>query len=175
MESLFCGTTGMSSTLSKNVRLGLLEHEQHDHRDVHSPLASICIPPWPGGVSRWGGPLGVGGATPPPVDPRRPTELTPNVPVRTHEERPRYDVSLRHFHQLVLHMRHRNVSREGSRHGHQLFRQLRITHQASRRDVLEDDLGHFNNLLGNRHKRIDEPEHIHQLFHHQRHRSIERR
>ena len=117
----------------------------------------------------------MGGATPPPVDPRRPTELTPNVPVRTHEERPRDDVSLRHFHQLVLHMRHRNVSREGSRHGHQLFRQLRITHQASRRDVLENDLGHFNNLLGNRHKSIDEPEHIHQLFHHQRHRSIARR
>ena len=161
VESLFCGTTGMSSTLSKNVRLGLLEHEQHDHRDVHSPLASICIPPWPGGVSRWRGPLGVGGATPPPVDPRRPTELTPNVLVRTH--------------QLVLHARHRNVSTGRRRHVHQLFRQLRITYQASRRDVLEDDLGHFNNLLGNRHKRIDEPEHFHQLVHRLRHGSIEQR
>ena len=56
MESPFCGTTGMSSTLSRelkreeHVRLGLLEHELHDRRDVHSPLASISIPPWPGGV-----------------------------------------------------------------------------------------------------------------------------
>ena len=177
MESPFCGTTGMSSTLSRelnhgeeHVRLGLLEHELHDRRDVHSPtsLAWRCTPV--------GGPLGVGGATPPPVSPRRPTELRPNVPIRTHEERLRDDVShdLRHFH-LVLHTRHKNVSRGRRRHVHQLFRQLRITYQASRRDVLEDDLGHFNNLLGNRHKRIDEPEHIHQLFHHQRHRNIKRR
>ena len=126
---------------------------------LYTALAWRCIPV--------GGFTGCGCATPPPVDPRRPTELTPNVPIRTHEERPRDDVShdLRHFHQLVLHTRHRNVSREGRRHGHQLFRQLRITYQASRRDVLEDDLGHFNNLLGNRHKRIDETEHIHQLVH----------
>ena len=42
VESPFCGTTGMSSTLSRelnrgeeHVRLGLLEHELHDQRVVH--------------------------------------------------------------------------------------------------------------------------------------------
>ena len=32
-----------------------------------------------------------------------------------------------------------------------------------------------NNLLGNRYERVKELEHVHQLFHHQRHRTIERR
>ena len=59
------------------------------------------------------------------------------------------------------------------RHFHQEFRQLRPANQRSHRDVLEDDLGHFNNLLGKRYKRIDKLEHIHQLFHHQRRRRIE--
>ena len=42
VESPFCGTTGMSSTLSRelkrgeqHVRLGLLEHEEHDQKGVH--------------------------------------------------------------------------------------------------------------------------------------------
>ena len=105
-----------------------------------------------------GGSTGCGGAAPPKADPRRSRELRPNVPIRTHEERLRDDVShdRRHFHQLVLHTRRRNESRGRRRHVHQLFRQLRFTHRASRRDVLENDLGQFNNLLGNRHKRIDE-------------------
>ena len=157
MESPFCGTTGMSSTLSKelnreeeHVRLGLLEHKLHDRRDVHYPWPVFVYRPglavYPGGGEGGRrGPLGVGGATPPPVDPRRPTELRPNVLIRTHEERPRDDVShdLRHFHQLVLHTRHRNVSRGRRRHFHQLFRQLRLLERGTLQDRVLKNLGHF--------------------------------
>ena len=59
------------------------------------------------------------------------------------------------------------------RHFQQEFRRLRLANQRSHSHVLEDDLGHFNNLLGKRYKRIDKLEHIHQLFHHQRRRRIE--
>ena len=39
-----------------HVRVGPLEHKKHHHRDVHiQSRASISIPPWPGGVPRWGG------------------------------------------------------------------------------------------------------------------------
>ena len=58
--------------------------------------------------------------------PEGPLSCDQMLPIRTHEERLWDDVShdLRHFHQLVLHTRHRNVSKEGRRHVHQLFRQL---------------------------------------------------
>ena len=36
---------------------------------------------------------------------------------------------------------------------HQLFRQLRLANGSSRRDVLERDLGHFDNLFGNHRKK----------------------
>ena len=59
------------------------------------------------------------------------------------------------------------------RHFHLLLRQLRFAKDL-RRDVIEDDLGHVGNLLGNhRRKRVDETEDVHQLFHQQRHRIIE--
>ena len=57
---------------------------------------------------------------------------------------------------------------------HQLLRQVRLATQASRRDVLERDLGHVDNLLGNRRQtRGQELEDVRQLFHHLQHRSIE--
>ena len=79
----------------------------------------------------------------------------------------------RHFHQLVHHARRRNESRGRRRHFQQLFRHLRITTQASRRKVVNEDLGHFNNLL--RHRDVQELADRNQLFSHQRHRNIERR
>ena len=40
---------------------------------------------------------------------------------------------------------------------------------------LEDDLGHVDNLLRNKQKRVEEVEDFRRLFHHQRHRNIEHR
>ena len=59
-------------------------------------------------------------------------------------------------------------------HFHQLFHQLRVANRGSHRDALEDDLGHVDNMLGNRQKRVEELKHVQQLFHHQRHRSVKR-
>ena len=61
------------------------------------------------------------------------------------------------------------------RHFNQLFRQLRIAHCDAHRDVLTRDLGHFDNLLGIRHERIEELEHVWQLFHRLRRRIIEKK
>ena len=59
-------------------------------------------------------------------------------------------------------------------HFHQLLHQLRLAKRDLRRDVLETDPGHIDNLHGdNRHKRGEELEDFWQLFHHQRHRNIE--
>ena len=55
----------------------------------------------------------------------------------------------------------------------QLIHHLRFTYRESRRDVVNEDLGHFKNLLGNRD--VQELVDLHQLFSHQRHRNIERR
>ena len=55
---------------------------------------------------------------------------------------------------------------ENRLHFRQLFRQLRFATRASRRDVLDDDLGHFGNRLGN--LEIERREDVHQLFHHLR-------
>ena len=55
-------------------------------------------------------------------------------------------------------------------HFHQLYRQLRFSTRESRRD--EDDLGHFDDLLGNRHKRKDWSTSTN-CSNHQRHRSVE--
>ena len=38
---------------------------------------------------------------------------------------------------------------ENRRHFHQLFRQLRVATQTSRRNIVRQDLGHFDNRLGN--------------------------
>ena len=43
-----------------------------------------------------------------------------------------------------------------SRHFHQLFRQLRIAKSGSHRNIVRQDLGHFDNLLGIRHERVKE-------------------
>ena len=58
------------------------------------------------------------------------------------------------------------------RHFHQLFRQLRVAHRGAHRDVIKQDLGHFDNLLGNRQKRVEKAHDIRQLFHHLRHKCI---
>ena len=61
------------------------------------------------------------------------------------------------------------------RHFHQLFHQLRVAHRGAHRDVIEQDLGHFDSLLGNRLKRVEEAHDVRQLIHRQRHRIIEKR
>ena len=72
--------------------------------------------------------------------------------------------------------------REGNnrRHFHQLFRHLRLRNQGTRGDVVDDELGHFDNLLGNRaiqestgvqHVFLEVQE-LRQVVHHMRHRKI---
>ena len=61
------------------------------------------------------------------------------------------------------------------RHCHHLFRQLCIAHNGAHRNVLRQDLGHFDSLLRNRQKRVEELEHVWQLFHHLRRRIVESR
>ena len=58
------------------------------------------------------------------------------------------------------------------RHFHQLFYQLRVTQNRAHRDVLRKDLGHFNDLLGIGRERVEELEHVWQLFHRLPHRCI---
>ena len=53
--------------------------------------------------------------------------------------------------------------------------QLRITHAGSHRNIIGQVLGHFDNLLGIRHERIEEVHDVRQLFHHLRRRIIESR
>ena len=56
-----------------------------------------------------------------------------------------------------------------------LRKSFQLAKRGSWRDALDDDLGHFDSLLGNKYERVKELEHVHQLFHHQRYRNIERR
>ena len=62
-----------------------------------------------------------------------------------------------------------NVS-HGSRHFHQLFRQLRLESRTVRDGVLWD-LGHCDDLLGDR--SVEGLEDVHQLVHHLRHWYVE--
>ena len=123
--------------------------------------ASICIPPWPGGVTRWRGPLGVRGAHPPPVGPRRSRELPPNVPICTREKPDKLRHDRRHFHQLVLHLRHRSEGRRRRRHFHQLFRQLRLLERGTLQDRVLKNLGHFDDLLDVRQQLVEDLQHFH--------------
>ena len=59
------------------------------------------------------------------------------------------------------------------RHFHQLFHQLRDTHRGAHRDVIEQDLGHVDSLLGNRLKLVEEAHDVRQLIHQLRHRNIQ--
>ena len=110
--------------------------------DHTSALPTIYIPPWAGGVSLWGGPLGVRGANPPPVGPRRPHNPAPLVSMTISKKRTT------------------NVS-HGSRHFHQLFRQLRLENRTMR-DGIQWDLGHCDDLLGN--CSVEELEDVHQTI-----------
>ena len=74
------------------------------------------------------------------------------------------------FHNLL---QHRPGHDRG--HFHQLFHQLRLANCRSQGDVLRHDLGHFDNLIGIRKERIEELEHVLQLFHRLRQRIIEQR
>ena len=94
-----------------------------------------------------GGPLGVRGAHPPPVGPRRPRELPPHVPIGTREKPNKLRHDRHHFHQLVLRLRHRNESRGRRRHFHLLFRQLRLLERGTLQDRVLKNLGHFDDLL----------------------------
>ena len=60
-------------------------------------------------------------------------------------------------------------------HFHQLFYQLRVTQNSAYRDVIEQDLGYFVNLLGNGQKHVEKAHDVWQLFHHPRHRIVEKR
>ena len=168
MESPFCGTTGMSSTRSRelnrgtvHVRLGLLEHELHDRRDVHITPGQYFYTglPWrcppPGVPTGWGA---------------NPTATTsnPNGPDTWNHMRPGH----RHDSVFLLRVDWQGKRHE-SRHFHQLFHQLRFANDRSHRDVLGQDLGHFDDLFGIGHERVEELEHVWQLVHHLRHRCIE--
>ena len=63
--------------------------------------------------------------------------------------------------------------RDDRRHFHQLFCQLRSTQNRAHRDVLSEDLGHFDDL--HRNMRVQILEEIHQLFHLLRHRIVEQK
>ena len=103
-----------------------------------------------------GGPLGVRGAHPPPVGPRRPRELPPHVPIDTREKPDKVRHDRRHFHQLVLHLRHRSESRGRRRHFHQLFRQLRLLERGTLQDRVLKNLGHFDDLLDVRQRLVED-------------------
>ena len=103
-----------------------------------------------------GGPLGVRGAHPPPVGPRRPRELPPHVPIDTREKPDKVRHDRRHFHQLVLHLRHRSESRGRRRHFHQLFRQLRLLERGTLQDRVLKNLGHFDDLLHVRQRLVED-------------------
>ena len=64
---------------------------------------------------------------------------------------------------------------ENRRHFHQLFRQLRVATQTSRRNFVRQDLRHSDDLLGNRRECGEELHEVRQLFHHLRHRVVEKR
>ena len=51
------------------------------------------------------------------------------------------------------------------RHFHQLFRELRLTNSGSHGNIVRQDLGYFDNLLGIRHERAEEMHDVGQLFH----------
>ena len=61
------------------------------------------------------------------------------------------------------------------RHFHQLFRQLRVANSGLHGDIIGQDLGHFDNLLGIRRELVEEMHDVRQLFHHLRHRIVESR
>ena len=73
---------------------------------------------------------------------------------------------------VLLHDLLQQQKGEDRRHFHQLFRQLRLANKSSHWELVDEDLGHFDNLLGDpdivRCEDIDQ-----QLFFHQRHRNIE--
>ena len=62
----------------------------------------------------------------------------------------------------------------GRRHFHQLFHQLRVATPTSRRNIVRQDLRHFDDRLGNHQQlRGKELHDIRQLFHRLQHKSIE--
>ena len=64
--------------------------------------------------------------------------------------------------------------RQHRRHFHQLFCQLRLATQPSQRNIMRQDLGHFDNRLGNHWQQCGKELHdIRQLFSRLRHRDIE--
>ena len=62
---------------------------------------------------------------------------------------------------------------ENRRHFRQLFRQLRVATQTSRRNIVRQDLRHFDNRLRVRPENVEELHEVRQLFHHLRHRCIQ--
>ena len=60
-------------------------------------------------------------------------------------------------------------------HIHELLHQLRIPERRVPRGLVHSDLGHFDNLLENKQRGVEEHKNLHQLSHHLRYRSIEHR
>ena len=78
------------------------------------------------------------------------------------------DLRVALHHQELECRRNRRLEKiQDCRHFHQLFRQLGIANRGTRRDVVNEDLGHINNLLGNRKQRIKATKDVHQLLSHQ--------
>ena len=145
-------------TEAEHVRLGRQENEQHDHRDVHNQPGPVFLyrpglAVYPSGWSHW-------------------VWREPD----SHHQRLRGAASSSADHRhngVFLHHVDRQGRRHESRHFHQLFHQLRLAHSSAYGDVLGRDLGHFDDLLGIRHERVEETEDVWQLFHRLRHKSIE--
>ena len=131
--------------LRKNQRLR--ETVLHVHRDVHNRNVShrrggqYLYPALAWRCTPVGGPLGVRGAHPPPVGPRRPRELPPNLPICTREEP--------------------DKQRHDRRHFHQLFRQLRLLERGTLQDRVLKNLGHFDDLLDVRQRLVEDLQHFH--------------
>ena len=150
----------MSNTLSMNEsevpstvnRRGLLELVVHGQRcPVFLYRPGLAV--YPSG----GSPLGVLGANLPEIHPSGPHDPAPLMSIRGNEQHGPVNGLL--------------DEKRDCWHFHQLFRELRLTEDRTLRDGVLGDLGHVDNLLG--HRVVEELEHVHQLVHHLRHRSVE--
>ena len=74
---------------------------------------------------------------------------------------------------VLLHIPVQSRIGNDRRHFHQLFRQLHIAHSGAPKDIIEQYLVHFENLLRNRQKRVEEAHNVLQLVYHLRHKNIQ--
>ena len=144
----------------EHVRLGLLEHELHDGGDVHNHLWPVFL-----------------------YHPGLAVSLSGREPLRTSRAHHLHDQELecrRTARSVPLLSSTRGFARQQRQERNQGSQALpptglpaAVREQPFDRDVLGQDLGHFDNLLGIRHERVDETEDVWQLFHCLRHKSVE--